>query len=358
VPATFVYDGNYKRVRQTMAPSGGSSETIYSVYDASGAMVHRDNVTSNTQTDYVSLPGGAVRLDNSSTTYTYNDHLGSPVVGTYSYGAIRFREHYTPYGEKTIDDVDNRDDPGFTGHIQDDASGLTYMQARYYDPVIGRFLSVDPMTFTSMGNDPTYFNRYAYVGNDPVNYMDPNGMERYSLSLGWKFVKRVGIQRELSVTWDTEGKTLNLKYSQGPRVGAGAGLTLGADVSESDGFAKSDVKVKVGVDAEASVGVWKGQVEGSAEFSARGAVSGDGVINFDGGASDSKGLSAVATPGEVGGGIIDPSLALDAGITTSVEGAISFSEVGTVINNAVISPIDDIADKARDAIMCRGDTPC
>jgi hypothetical protein len=120
VPATFVYDGNYKRVRQTMAPSGGSSETIYSVYDASGAMVHRDNITTNTQTDYVSLPGGAVRLDNSSTTYTYNDHLGSPVVGVWGgSGAIKWRERYTPFGEKVDDPLRNKDHTGFTGHIQE-----------------------------------------------------------------------------------------------------------------------------------------------------------------------------------------------------------------------------------------------
>ena len=48
------------------------------------------------------------------------------------------------------------------------------MQARYYDPVIGRFLSIDPVTFTSSGH-PASFNRYAYSLNDPVNLTDPTG---------------------------------------------------------------------------------------------------------------------------------------------------------------------------------------
>ena len=47
------------------------------------------------------------------------------------------------------------------------------MQARYYDPVIGRFLSNDPVGFAP--SRPDYFNRYAYVGNDPLNKTDPDG---------------------------------------------------------------------------------------------------------------------------------------------------------------------------------------
>jgi RHS repeat-associated protein len=60
--------------------------------------------------------------------------------------------------------------PGYTGHVQDAATGLVYMQQRYYDAQIGRFLSVDPVAATV--DD---FNRYAYVSNDPLNKTDPSG---------------------------------------------------------------------------------------------------------------------------------------------------------------------------------------
>jgi RHS repeat-associated protein len=53
----------------------------------------------------------------------------------------------------------------FTGE-QVDTSGLQYLRARYYDPALGRFLARDPLPVG---------NRYAYVGNDPVNYSDPTG---------------------------------------------------------------------------------------------------------------------------------------------------------------------------------------
>jgi hypothetical protein len=49
------------------------------------------------------------------------------------------------------------------------------MQARYYDPVIGRFYSNDPVGFTG---DITTFNRYSYVGNNPYKYTDPDGKQR------------------------------------------------------------------------------------------------------------------------------------------------------------------------------------
>jgi len=48
------------------------------------------------------------------------------------------------------------------------------VQSRYYDPIIGRFLSIDPINFTP--ETPQMFGRYTYVNNDPVNLTDPTGM--------------------------------------------------------------------------------------------------------------------------------------------------------------------------------------
>ncbi len=62
-----------------------------------------------------------------------------------------------------------RDGPGFTGHATDAASGLTYMQQRYYDPVAMRFLSVDP--------EQSEFSRYSYGANNPFKFVDPDGRE-------------------------------------------------------------------------------------------------------------------------------------------------------------------------------------
>jgi len=79
-------------------------------------------------------------------------------------------------------DAVNITQPGFTGHIKDSETGLNYMQARYYDPVIGRFLSVDPVGFLGSGEDTRYFNRYAYTGNNPINAIDPDGNRIVSIA--------------------------------------------------------------------------------------------------------------------------------------------------------------------------------
>jgi RHS repeat-associated protein len=80
------------------------------------------------------------------------------------------RSEYEPFGKLL-----NRpltDGPDYTGHVGDTATGLSYMQQRYYDPMIGRFLSVDPVTATSMGGN---FNRYWYADNNPYRFTDPDG---------------------------------------------------------------------------------------------------------------------------------------------------------------------------------------
>lgn len=107
-------------------------------------------------------------------TYYHNDHLGSPVAATDESGNLLWREHYRPYGER-------QDRPGyqgygtlgFTGHAQSQDSGLVYAGARYYDPLIGRFLSADPKEASE--ETPGSFNRYAYSLNNPYSYSDPDG---------------------------------------------------------------------------------------------------------------------------------------------------------------------------------------
>ncbi|RCS28551.1 RHS repeat-associated core domain-containing protein, partial [Rhodanobacter denitrificans] len=63
--------------------------------------------------------------------------------------------------------------PGYTGHVNDPDTGFVYMQARYYDPAVGRFISTDPVG-PGVGN-AFNFNRYGYANNNPIVNMDPDG---------------------------------------------------------------------------------------------------------------------------------------------------------------------------------------
>ena len=82
---------------------------------------------------------------------------------------------YYPYGEQrgtaTADEAYK-----FATYFRDGDSGLDYAVNRYYDSATGRFLSADPYMGSSPVADPSQWNRYAYVGGDPINYFDPRGL--------------------------------------------------------------------------------------------------------------------------------------------------------------------------------------
>lgn len=106
--------------------------------------------------------------------YAVADSLGSPILQVDQAGNVLSEAHYKPYGET---EEEKKEDIGYTGHMEDTDLGLTYMQARYYDPVVGRFLSNDPvgaLGHLAEGNIQG-FNRYAYANNSPYNFIDPDG---------------------------------------------------------------------------------------------------------------------------------------------------------------------------------------
>jgi RHS repeat-associated protein len=103
--------------------------------------------------------------------YVHTDALGSVVAITDAARNVIERREYEPYGQQLTPAV--QDGPGYTGHVQDAATGLTYMQQRYYDPLLGRFLSVDPVT--AYENPIGAFNRYWYANNNPYKFTDPDG---------------------------------------------------------------------------------------------------------------------------------------------------------------------------------------
>ncbi|QVL18977.1 RHS domain-containing protein [Pseudomonas qingdaonensis] len=107
-------------------------------------------------------------------TYYHNDISGSPIAATDAAGNLKWKESYKPYGEKLTRSAASRDnDIGFHGKAHDDSTGLSYMGARYYDPVLGRFMGVDPVAFQT--DNLHSFNRYAYTNNNPLKYVDPDG---------------------------------------------------------------------------------------------------------------------------------------------------------------------------------------
>ncbi len=103
-------------------------------------------------------------------TYFHTDAQGSVVALSDENGEIIERRYYEPYGA-IMEGTANG--PGYTGHLHDEATGLVYMQQRYYDPVLGKFLSVDPISESAQTG--AGFNRYGYASNNPYRFVDPDG---------------------------------------------------------------------------------------------------------------------------------------------------------------------------------------
>ncbi len=115
-----------------------------------------------------------------STVHFHLDHLGSPRLITSDTG-LRLAQHtYMPFGEEAAGSDRDFERMRFTGAERDDDStggsaSLDYMHARFYRSALGRFLSVDPVLGTAKWPRPQSWNRYAYVRNNPVVRIDPDG---------------------------------------------------------------------------------------------------------------------------------------------------------------------------------------
>lgn len=120
-----------------------------------------------------------------TTTYYYHlDHFGTPRRLTDSNDRIVGSHDYYAFGPDMSGGATepNATALKYTGHERDSWGGLfgtlDYMHARYYDPDLGRFLSVDPaLNVKRIMHQPQGWNRYAYAVNSPMRYLDPDGRE-------------------------------------------------------------------------------------------------------------------------------------------------------------------------------------
>jgi RHS repeat-associated protein len=152
----------------------------------SGGMLLTESTPSQWKRDVIYAGGRAIaEIDAEGIHELHTDHLGSPRVITAGSngmtengqpvlrGHVEGKQAFAPYGERITDPQwTNGYTPltGFTGHVQQDATGLIYMRGRYYSPAWHRFLNSD------QGVDPMSFNQFAYVAGSPLQATDPSGM--------------------------------------------------------------------------------------------------------------------------------------------------------------------------------------
>jgi RHS repeat-associated protein len=175
---TYSYDGNGMRVQK-------SGSTLY-WRTVAGDVLAETDAAGNTKNEYVYFAGQRIAWwGGSQLYYLYADSLGSIRTIAEANGAICYDSEYTPYGQEFqhTSNCPSTYNYRFTGYELDPETNLYYAFARYYSSRLGRFMGPDPLGGTA--NDPQSQNRYAYVGNNPSNFVDPFGMEKCPPGLVW-----------------------------------------------------------------------------------------------------------------------------------------------------------------------------
>ena len=262
-------------------PNPAATERFRATYDAGGIRASawdfwkgQHNYTwsafgivHDTNTNRTFTPGLAQRRgDPAEDKFIHADHIGSTrwlskMDGTFPNGL-----RYTAYGQKAWQTGGDWQPVDFlfageSGYIteysdeQNPGVALLYLQQRYYDPDIGRFLTPDPIGFAGG------LNLYAYCGNDPVNNVDPSGLCQQCAT-----GKAGGLDLSCNDYWPPTGgnkvpatcgggKTTGGKPT---RAGTGAGQTAAGSSAQGPGFL-ARAGARVAAAGRAVIGFFRGR---------------------------------------------------------------------------------------------------
>jgi RHS repeat-associated protein len=167
----YTYDGDGKRVKKSTGALywyGGGSDTLLET-DLSGSL----------QNEYIFFGGRRVapRDASGSVFHYFADHLGSSRVITNATGTVCYEADFYPYGGERAVTTTCSQNYKFTGKERDAETGNDNFGARYYPNNLGRFLTPDPLMASGRASNPQSWNRYAYTLNNPVRFIDPNGLQ-------------------------------------------------------------------------------------------------------------------------------------------------------------------------------------
>ncbi|MCV3766936.1 RHS repeat-associated core domain-containing protein [Rhizobium sp. TRM95796] len=167
---TYVYGPNGSRAKKITKKSSADNAAIVYPITLYPDATTEISISSTGAATFTRYPSPDFKVVGSTKRFLLRDHLNSVRKILDSSGAEVEKTLYAAYGEMTNTDMQSQ--IGYIGERYDPETGLLYLNARYMDPIKGRFISPDSYDPTEQGVGT---NRYAYAGNEPINYSDPSG---------------------------------------------------------------------------------------------------------------------------------------------------------------------------------------
>ncbi|MEX2339885.1 MAG: RHS repeat-associated core domain-containing protein [Aquisalimonadaceae bacterium] len=143
--------------------------------------------------------------------YYHNDHLGTPQAITAANGALLWSATYGAFGQARVTTESTKNNLRFPGQYFDSETGLHYNWHRYYNPGTGRYITSDPIELRGG------LNTYSYVDNNPLRWIDPEGLAKMCCRLLNSVAGSIGRQRHCYIVAD-EGTVYGLYPSDGKGV--------------------------------------------------------------------------------------------------------------------------------------------
>ncbi|ULQ59742.1 RHS domain-containing protein [Brucepastera parasyntrophica] len=174
--AAYTYDVRGLRVK-TVKPGGG---TEYTQYDQAGNLIWKEGKAG--QCRYIRAGNtlwAEERIADGATAvyYHHTDHLGTSEAVTDASGLIVWEANYEAFGSVLRTSGTMAFAASYTGKELDEDTGLYYFNARWYDSSLGKFITEDP------ARDGT--NWYEYCRNNPLKYVDPDGLDAWEHTNEW-----------------------------------------------------------------------------------------------------------------------------------------------------------------------------
>jgi RHS repeat-associated protein len=163
---SLTYDGDGNRVRTVVSDTHGVTTTVHigGYYELTGGVA---------RTYYYHAGQRVAMREGGVTTWLLGDHLGSTSVRANAGGTKLGELRYSAWGVTRYEDGAILTSYRFTGQPWEQRLGLYQMGARWYDPYLNRWLSPDSIVPDPA--NPQSLNRFAYVYNNPLKYIDPGG---------------------------------------------------------------------------------------------------------------------------------------------------------------------------------------